>query len=197
MERPRLREILWSKRIRSGQTAEHFIPESELNSVITPTAIFEEIQTASIHLSNKDDIIRFVLRSARKVFAILAYIGRLDALPDFLENGLTDSSLPMMRIAANPPEPITSTHSHDGFPRWNEIGARFEDCQWLFLSPIFDKPGVHLDVPSHCPLPLTYQEHFERDPAGSALQRVKFHPSHQRIFKPHDVRLPPSASNQK
>jgi hypothetical protein len=190
MERPRLREILWSKRIRSGQTSEHFIPESELNSVITPTAILEEIQTASIYHNSKDDVIRLVLRSARKVFAILAYIGRLDALPDFLEQGLTDISLPMVKIAANPPEPIASTHSDDGFPRWDEIGARFEDCQWLFLSPVFDKPGGHLDIPSRCPLPFTYQEHFEKGPAGSALQRVKFHASHQKIFKPHGVRLP-------
>lgn len=185
-------QILRSKQVCTSQTSEIFIPQSELDSIINTETVLEEGKLADIRNRLTDDTVHLILQSAKKIFAILVYIHRLHALPDFLENGVTDNSLPLRKASVIVPDFEAVRHKTEMLPFWHDIEARFIDCQWLFLSPVFSTPGDHLEIPSLCVLPFIHQEPVKIGDLGSALQCVRIHQSHQTIFKPHVMKLPSS-----
>jgi len=148
----------------------------------------------SNHSSELDDAI---LR-ARKVIAILVCIEKLDAVPELLNDGITDQDLPLVRK-----EPREECHftCHCGkkqflsFETWSHQALdRFQQSQRLALAPdveiSFDTTEPVLDIPLHpgCGLPFSCEQvsggiqNGYSDVYKASLQHAKLGPSQTRPF---------------
>ncbi|KAK7189535.1 hypothetical protein DPSP01_001529 [Paraphaeosphaeria sporulosa] len=131
-----------------------------------------------LRLANDDQLPRRVVEKAKKVFAILVYIGEPDAIKSLLDDGLTDDQLPLHlddegnTLVSQSGRVFKSSATVD-----EQRVAAFVEKQWLVLAPLLDDQGLHNELDRRCPLP------FERaDQTGHistrAVYKTKLHPAH-------------------
>ena len=155
-------------------TDEQYLPVSDLDDVLTSQAINEEIKSLGL-----EDPSSFVSRRAKKTFAILLVIGKLDGLRDLIKEGYGDEVLPLSNSA------IDSVQGKPGLPfsNWDSYTRdRFLEFQWTLLAPVFSE-GEHLKLEFDVRLPFIETEPIAKGAYGG-VHRVKIHSHHETFDRP-------------
>ncbi|KAH7161679.1 kinase-like domain-containing protein [Dactylonectria macrodidyma] len=181
-----------------------FLPRNKLETLLTPERIVKELarigciplqhrpEATEEHSNSKVSVKLDELGNRKQVFAILILMGKLEAIVDFINEGIDDNHLPfeltrevvgpwkrlMRRDYSGKFQPISL------FLTWEsrEIEA-FESQQWKIHVPVFhmiedkEKTPPHWDFAKHIILPYTDSEPVGRGGYG-AVRKVKIHASH-------------------
>lgn len=166
-----------------------FVPQCSQAELITVEAVARDIQVRNDNDIGEDEALRYanaVCGSARKLYAVLAYIRRGADIRVLLDEHVTDDVLPLRRKADD--QGLFALQQRDGRPietleSWSEKEReKFDRVQWWMTSPFFeDKKHYELDDKTILP--------FIRFKAGSDIQRpiqggysevypVRIHPAH-------------------
>lgn len=148
----------------------YFLPEGALSTIVTGSTI------SSCLLNPLPELIEYVSRQARKLFAIAISIGHLEeelqsTVENFKTHGFTDANLPIAL-------------EKDGrrlFRRWRRHDVyQFSEVQWKFLAPVFEKDIFEYSVPAQCVLPLRgVRESKTTHGAFSRVSQVVLDKDHQ------------------
>ena len=169
-----LRGQLLKKMQKIMGTHERFIPAGDLDEVLTNHAIVSELQSHGLA-----DISQRVFRHAKKIFAILLMIRKLDVLEDVIKKGLHDEILPLARPM---PGSLEDENLDSIFSGWNlDTRRQFMDFQWTLLAPVFLQ-GEHLKLPDDARLPFMKTEVIANGAFG-VVHRVEIHSDHARFDK--------------
>ena len=151
-------------------TDEQFLPVGDLDYILTSQAINEELTSLGLK-----DPSSFVFRRAKKTFAILLVIGKLDGLRDLIKEEYGDELLPLSNSAIDSVE-----DGKPGFPfsNWDSYTRdRFFEFQWTLLAPVFSE-GEHLKLEFDVRLPFIETEPIAKGAYGG-VHRVKIHSDHE------------------
>jgi hypothetical protein len=153
-------------------TEEQFIPAGDLDEVLTTDAIDGELQSCGL-----GDISSDMFPHAKKIFAILLVIRKLDALQDLIKEGVRDDVLPLGISATSS---LEDQKLYYAFSEW-DLDARkhFEEFQWTLLAPIFSE-GMHLKLHDDARLPFIKTEPLANGAFGG-VHRVEIHSDHERL----------------
>lgn len=206
-----------------GKGKKTFLPVDKLEKIITKASVYNELQRRqtrirfrnntsealdslarkTCHESSTEAGILGTLTTRKKIFATLALMDRVEAIEDFVQDGLYDCHLPFY---------LPQAHDIDGdvyrlvsawdnvenqiplklFSRWQTNQREsFEDYQWRFLTPVFKLVSEEKPRPLHYELDesqrLPFVEAYEgQDPHDmlvmsggfSQVWRVKIHAAH-------------------
>ncbi len=166
-----LRDRLLAKLQNVLGTDDQFIPAGDLDEVLTSHAIEDELKSYGLnHLAS------FVFLRARKTFAILLVIGKLDALQDLM---IGDELLPLANSATNS---LEDNKPPLAFSKWDfDTRQRFFEIQWTLLAPVFLE-GKHLKLDDDARLPFTHTEPIANGAYGG-VHSVEIHRDHARFFE--------------
>ncbi|KAL0783479.1 hypothetical protein CaCOL14_001384 [Colletotrichum acutatum] len=137
----------------NGDSPKEFLPEPEINLIISEESILGALRTSY----PGPDFMRRMYASTiykyqthTKTFAILALIGRVDAIIAFRENRLGDAQLPLAFSHMSGKTPGTLVRSMVtrstfdlslmGLSHYESI--LFEETQWKFLAPVFARADL-------------------------------------------------------
>ncbi|KAI1108977.1 kinase-like domain-containing protein [Nemania sp. NC0429] len=174
-----------------------FLPSKRLENLIRSWDLEEEL-TRRLQCTTDPRTIQDLAekicaegKSCQKIFTILALIEKADTIVEFLDEGVHDGDLPLIKLdkAGRPglfelgrksktgtAQPLECFRS---FSRINVIN--FEDYQWAVLAPVFDRPHKkdvsHYDLEDPVILPFTEEEEVSEGGFGR-ISRVKIHPDH-------------------
>ncbi|ROV94108.1 hypothetical protein VPNG_09346 [Cytospora leucostoma] len=163
-----------------------YVPEGCLDQLITRDAIIREFSKddepdENIHIP--EDLIRFILQSAKKVLATSLWSGvesrQLQrAMKTFRSAGFKDSSLPVKVL-----DPREAPWSQ---LKWNSVKFKtFQEMQWKFVVPIFSEDNIKLELENRHILPFKSVERevktggfsevyeFDGSPANAAIKAIK------------------------
>ena len=156
------------------ETDEQFIPANDLDEVLTGHAIQEELQSCGL-----EDPSSFVFRRAKKIFAILLMIRKLDALQCLIEEELGDELLPLPDPANNL---LEDNKLHSAFSKWDvDTRKQFFESQWTMLAPVFSE-GEHLRLDDDARLPFIKTESIANRAYGG-VHCVEIHRDHDNLGK--------------
>ena len=169
-----LRIRLLAKLEKVFDTEEHFIPAGDLEQVLTSHDIEAELQTHGL-----EDLNSFVSQRAKRVFAILLVIRKLDALQDLFKEDLGDELLPVAQSAL---ESLSDKRLRAAFSKW-DLNTRkgFCDFQWTVLVPVFSE-AEHLMLDDNARLPFIETGRIASGAFGS-VHRVQIHHDHEKFKK--------------
>jgi hypothetical protein len=158
---------------------QQFLPLSELNAKVTRDSI-----RARLSESLPDE----VLDHARKIFAILVFIGESRAIQNLVQEGLKDEHLPLSLQEDKDYNVLKSRNGQNfkSFASW-ENEARVEaflDKQWLVQAPVLDPTGRHINLAQKCALPFLQSNKVATAADGlCSVHRGILHPAHQKGFE--------------
>jgi hypothetical protein len=172
---------------------EYFVPINELDRLITADAIRYELEVLyqDFQPFEISSTTRYIQENARKVFAILVFIGKGAYIREFIKERVTDADLPLKRWKENDSTSgsLPTNLRHPVYPgaNWSKRDiASFNRDQWSFIAPVFDKVGQHYELEDDCILP------FIENHGGIASQTisggysdvwsVRIHPAHQNLY---------------
>lgn len=196
-----------------GKQHNEFLPIDALDRIVTENRVREEIRRFS--KGPHDGLDRGVqdvlgastssgqTTSRKKIFAVLALVDKLEAIWDFVTEGIYDIHLPFEKERAQSPDgarkgplELSRKTGTDGstririkaFQTWNGAEVtNFERTQWNVYIPIFflntpKEPKVlHYPLQESIILPFIEDDEVKQSSkmGGFAeVWRVKFHPSH-------------------
>ncbi|KAL9063517.1 MAG: hypothetical protein Q9157_008207 [Trypethelium eluteriae] len=200
-----LRQQLHRKRIEAPQrSGQHFIPRCAQEKLITKDVFMDVIRAEYLDLPDSDVAIfvheRFPI--ARRLFAILAYIQRLEQLRRFLDGNITDKRLPLRRSSEDldgedtSSEWVLEARGEDGRERIH-VGAldswssddreEFSHAQRLMTSPFF-KRSESYSLDDDEVLPFLYPRPKIEDRRGgySEIRIRRPYPSHHNFWDRSD-----------
>jgi hypothetical protein len=167
---------------------------NNLHEGITRDSVRAQLFPESLLLQPKlRNLPKKVVQHAKKIFAILVFIGEPRAIVDLLQEGLTDEHLP---LSASPDQHDIAPVSVHGttfmsFFGWENEGrvAEFLEKQWLVQAPVLDTTGKHIVLDPKCALPfLDVAEMSVGD--SPTVFKGKIHPAHQQGFEVSIVLVP-------
>ncbi|KAK0613669.1 kinase-like domain-containing protein [Immersiella caudata] len=144
-------------------------------------------------------------KSYFKIFAILVLIGWPTQIQHFVEEGVCDADLPLVRVktphmsltpwelrrkeALDTPLQCFKTDSLSGLWRRHVTVRSFESTQWQFLAPFFcqddkERP-YHFELPKRAILPFTSSKRLPLTSGFGIVFKVEIHPDHHRFC--HDL----------
>lgn len=156
---------------------QEYMPRNGLNGLITAESIIREFSGyEDDETPVEGDLIRYILDSAKKVFAIslisgVGSYGLLKAMRTFRASGFTDNELP-----------ATSTNTQFPWSRlkWSDVKKHnFKDNQWKFLVPVFRENQVRVKIGNRHILPFKLVNHEKKEGTFSDVWEVSIHESHQ------------------
>lgn len=169
-----LRTKLLRKVKRVFDTDENFIPAGDFEQVLTCRAIKAELQSHGL-----EDLYSFVYKRAKKIFAILLVICKLDALHDFVKEDLGDELLP---VADSALESLSDERLQAAFSNWDlDTRKQFSEVQWTVLVPVFSE-AEHLKLDDNARLPFIETNTIASGSFGS-VHRVEIHSDHDNFVK--------------
>ena len=147
------------RRLRNAQIESNdnqkFLPLDVMNEVITEDIVKNAISGKLGRIFDRK-LPSKIVKDAKKTFAILVEIGEPGKMKELLSEGLTDDQLPLSTV-----DNSAELKSHTGkrfpsFARWEteQRVTDFIDKQWIFLAPVLDSSGRHVELSSKCPLPF-------------------------------------------
>lgn len=145
---PQLRDQILAKAFEGlGNRNQRIVSRTNLEELLNSDCIERELRNHDLAT-----LASYVLRRARKIFAILLLIRKLQALAGFVEGGLDDNLLPLSDSAF---DPLEKSGVLSASREWN-IEARqvFLEHQWTVLAPVFLE-GSHLKLANDAILPIT------------------------------------------
>jgi hypothetical protein len=171
---------------------QYFIPADKLEELVTVNSIEDELKerhTYFAHDEARRQSAERILKTAPKLFAILALIQKSHFIGSFLDEGLDDSHLPFIRSTKNvtggnfklcsglhPNQPIAC------IDRWRKARINeFARVQWCVLAPIFKQSEdiLHYTLNDNCVLPLLEQSKSCEEGGFSTVYEIIIHPAHQ------------------
>lgn len=156
------------------ETDEQFIPAGDLDKVLTGQAIKMELQSQGL-----GDVSKYVFRHAKRIFAILLVIRKLDALKDLIEESLGDEVLPIAVSVDGLPK---DKKLQSAFSEWDlDTRKQFADFQWTLLAPVFSE-GMHLKLHDDARLPFIRTEPIANGAYGG-VHSVEIHCNHSSFMK--------------
>jgi serine/threonine protein kinase len=208
--RPSLHDRLRGARLESLHSIGcYFIPLNKLDELITRQSIYQELELYEklgklIAVSKEDRHIaaRKIweipaltnVTTRRKIFAVLVLMEKVEAILDFLEEEVYDSTLPFvfgknqLATSKTTEEPIVIKLFQDK-TKWKESEKdSFERYQWEMMAPYFplscgEQSSVRrLAVYDRAVLPFL-EAHEESEGGFSIVRKVKIHPAH---YNSHD-----------
>jgi hypothetical protein len=134
----------------SAQTEQApFVPIDAVDRLVTADAIKRALAPPAVYgLPPTEDVISKILRKAKRLFAILTYIDRLDQLQVILEKHWSDAELPITALNIS-----RLSLENDRF-----FLDQFQEKQYLFLAPVFTRLGEHIEVLPRSPLPFSWRD---------------------------------------
>jgi len=169
IERQTLRTRITKARVESAMDHRMFVPANSIRELITKETIGLELSRVE---KASEELSRYILSRASKVFAILVYTKMASSIEDLLIAGFSDNSLP-----------VTIQGLEDATPWSYDDISLFCDSQWMFLAPIFTKDRFVYELQGTCPLPFTsINQDSTRMSAFSIVQETTIHPAHQNII---------------
>ncbi|KAF6817252.1 serine/threonine protein kinase [Colletotrichum plurivorum] len=160
-----------------------FLPRDKLDEIITKESIKNELPRSFKDHFRSDGITARLVQGARKLVAILIFIGERGAVKKIIrDDGLTDEDLPF-RPAKNTDNGSIVESARGKTVRSfvclksdAKVGT-FLEKQWLFLAPVLDNTGASIPLDSQCPLPFRDVEevkgHYE-----NTVYKAELHRSH-------------------
>ncbi|KAK4247592.1 kinase-like domain-containing protein, partial [Corynascus novoguineensis] len=137
-------------------------------------------------------------KSYRKIFAILVILEKVDQIENFLEEGVHDGDLPLIKVRekaipavlkrrckSQGQEILCPLSCLSGFSLRDTMG--FEDYQWAVLAPVFERPSRkdvrYYELEDQAILPFTEQSQPHEMCHGGfgQVSKVKIHPEHHRF----------------
>jgi len=163
-----------------------FLPLSDLNDKITRDTIKGQLPYLSTQMCHRN-LPDKILQHAKKVFAILVFMGEPRAIKGLLQEGLTDEHLPLQTKKVNNHNVVESADGKifKSFDAWgNEARVEeFLEKQWLVQAPVLDPTGKHIVLDSKCALPFKCIDQKAERGALSIVYKGTLHPAHQEGFK--------------
>jgi hypothetical protein len=208
---PLLTLLRGSLRVSSGSDQKEFLPIDKLEDIVTEVAVYRELRRHG-HFTRRTDENLFslassicgvtysarpnnsgIMRTRKRIFAILVLMERVDVIEAFIQEGRFDSHLPF-NIPRN---------FHDVYYISTNSGIRalafstlrldermnFKKCQWQLLAPFFTLVSTPDTRPSHYVLedshilPFVYDDEEMQPPRWieggySEVRRVRIHHAH-------------------
>ncbi len=164
-------EVRTSANVLGGQ---EFVPFDKIKSFLTRETVKSALSQPG--LESNEDLARFILQKAGKVFLTLAFGGHLELIKEFYKEDFDDSKLPvdpywegigLLNEMTEEPHPRY-------WPLFNNLGRLQRDSfftnQWLFLATEFKKEEFGSVLHKRRPLPF-----FDPDESkGGTLRRGNF-----------------------
>lgn len=142
-----------------------FICKISLISYWTPDKIRQVLTHGGPNLS--DDAVLAITSRHIQTFSVLSYIGRPDCIVSFIENGWTDTQLPIPITV--PDDFRRSCQDPDSF---QAAWRLFSKEQWKFTPLVFET-GMHMNkLPSEQILPIRIMTHL---PVTTGFQETKIY----------------------
>ncbi|KAK1635547.1 hypothetical protein BDP81DRAFT_350654 [Colletotrichum phormii] len=194
------------------QTHRQFLPKGQLNSLIRKQPVIQELKRKipGIRRSSYYEGLAKTIcdnknpaeetsdppgKSYQKVFAILVLINMVPAIKGFIDEGICDQDLPLVKAAENGGLFDLRVEARrkvrlDTFLSWTRVSIRnFEEYQWTILPPFFTKGQrknvKHYVLEPHIVLPFTSTSNYDDIGAtemhGGGFSRVfkaEIHPDH-------------------
>lgn len=162
-------------------TFKDFLPEGCIGDLITEEAVLEELPALNSETPDGKELLGFIQKDARKVFAIAVHSGLTgaelcDAMKLFKCNNFHDGCLPIKDIRSN-------KQNLNLFRRkpWNKTRVyNFYEKQWKFLAPVFSKNKFKHDLPPESILPFIWMSSTVKEGTFSQIFQVKIHESHHK-----------------
>lgn len=164
-----------------------FIPEDAKNAIITKDKIEQELLVTHPNLSPETvrEKAELAHRNAKSLFAILAYMKKGGQILDFLEEGISDSDLPLDRGAEGGACKFSLGRKDGGgvvqvLEQWESSHEReeFSRNQWLVLAPVFEDMK-HYKLHKNHVLPFTVRK------PGDPVQDRKSQGGYSEVFTAH------------
>jgi len=165
----RLHRSLNEHRVENARV-QFFVPEKDLDSIMTEEVVTQVIED-SLLSHRPDEVVRFVMRDARKIFAILVLINQIPLINRFicgdqLQMRCLDHSLP-----------FTRDHLHDILK--DDYAVRmFYEKQWEFSIPRFSGQVIRRELAKQTVLPYLVDKEMTAGGYGT-IYRIEFHPSYR------------------
>ena len=169
-----LREKILEKVVNPNNTTERFVPIGDLHSVLTGSAVKDELQRNEI-----SEIFSEVFDHTKKIFVILLMIERLDILSRMVKAGLSDNHLPFTMYDYQEKDSRFSYFPSKSVEWDVKAQERFMSTQWMFLAPVFEV-GEHKVLEDSTRLPFTNIEPLGIGSFGK-IHRVRIHADHYRF----------------
>ncbi|KAE9363831.1 HET-domain-containing protein [Stipitochalara longipes BDJ] len=169
---------------KSAFDKEDFLPDGCIDTLITKTAVIKELALTQEDLKKESNqkLVNFILKKGKKIFATMLVAGfkgtQLNkAMTQFRKNKLGDSILPITEeTKSNIP-----FFGNDPTRSWGPVSVHgFCRVQRAFLSPVFSKERLNLELHADVILPFTYQEDDVKSGAFGEVHQVTVHPSHHK-----------------
>lgn len=179
-----------------------FFPNTAFTNIINEQTVRKELQHCyrgldSVTIGKLAHNICGKKKPFRKVFALLALVGKLEDVDKFLQEGVSDDVLPLRKLSqpdsmvfqlgrlVGPDGEVQVLHFVD---EWN-ISAMlmFEDWQWTTLAPCFyggeRKDVCHFNLDNRTPLPFLNDSRYELGAQTirggySTVFKADIHPDH-------------------
>lgn len=136
------------KVVNAQSTTEQFISAGEIDALLTASAINQELERYG-----SGQILPEVLDRAKKIFAILLVLGRLETLKQMLKSGLNDNDLPF-QLSRHQEKNQRFSEFFLNFVEWDvKTQELFMNTQWTFLAPVF-RDGEHQKLENDLRLPF-------------------------------------------
>lgn len=195
-------------KIPGRQDRKGFFPGTTFTEVINEQTVRQELKRYPMCFDSKAvELVTALVcgdRPLRKVFTLLVIMNKLTDIKLFIDDGVTDESLPLSR---NPKSNSENTFQFESnrtsrkaagqlgcFLNWDAIDIwTFEEWQWTTLSPILKRGRrrnvKHLDLRDELPLPFTYDSRHSSDGqviegGFSTVFKVHIHPANHRFQSP-------------
>lgn len=209
------KQLIETLQCRDHPENRRFFPNTAFTEIINEQTVRKELQNCyrsldSVTIEKLTQTICGNKRPMRKIFALLALVGKVVDIHKFLQEGVSDDVLPLRKLS-QPGSMIfelglsvdsnTEVQALHCVEEWN-ISAMlmFEDWQWATLAPCFhggERKNVHhVDLESRRPLPFLNDSRYgigsETIRGGhSTVFKVDIHPDHH-TFRGLQVGLPPA-----
>lgn len=162
-----LRQEILQSRIRTTSNR-YFIPASALQQIVTKNSVQVALNIQNYPLHRRQEALDYVMNGGKRVFGILAIMGKLRLLINFVEHDplhlvQLDAKLPLQESALR--------------KILLEDSAEFFGLQWEFCSPVFGpKDYLHRVYDDEMTLPFLEERSLE---TGSGLMSLTVvHASH-------------------
>jgi phage FluMu protein gp41 len=161
---------------------QNFLPLDVLYATITAERLKAAFPSSALFGSSS--LRKNILQYARKIFAILLFIGEPLAIKELLRLNLRDEDLPL--AAGVDTKTRGKLIAADGrvFMPWKTAAktSEFLDKQWLVQAPVFGTTGQHFILNMKCSMPL-----IDADEVGGGafgyVYKCKLHQAHQKGHK--------------
>lgn len=161
-----------------------YMPEGHLDQLITEQSIIGELagmfnlsSQEQIDMHVDEDLIEYILKSAKKVFALSLICGieagaLHKAVKIFKSTDFDDGSLPV-KFTDSGETPWSQL-------QWPELVThKFRQRQWMFLVPVFHRGVLDVDLEPHHILPFALASNEKPEGRSHNMWEVTVHEAHQ------------------